>query len=1019
MESSGNEKDVEWELHESSRFSVYASSQDRTLGKYGLNVLEGAIDDISYLIGVQVGESSKYPSSVTQSFVKSRFEKIPVVVSSRSAGASFANFINQGLEIHARYGEHASLFQHELSHRLMYEQIDLNLGPAFRAIFLAMIPTWWIEGFPEAMTQSMGRLDILGVSKTMALKQSFLTYDRLNSLYNASGDVSYRGYITSGRFFQYVVDQTNEKSFRELHKSLFWKLLTPPFVLGVDWALEKHTGKDARQLYSAYQEKENKYWKEVVRSLPNLIPNDASPQITFSNGPGDFVKINDQLIWSDLDKSTQPSAILVKQLKDKKTNRFPLQIEGSGLFDMIPEEQMGGGFWTTQTKQFSNRAEYTDPIYIQFKGNIAEINPSQIQKLIRFGVSTPKHPYQVRDIVAVGQGKAFALLSVRGIQSVFLLDAHSKSSQLLKTWPLPAKLTALKKRKAQGSTCLSVIVDWDLEKTSLEEICMNGKHKEIYPQSKVYFLSGVEEAVQDFTLVVGWGGNKGIAKFKSGQIQFIAPFREFSSGLYPFGPTKESLATFIYNGSGDYDLFPFQLNELQERFERVKKESPSPAIQAEPTLNHQFHPPFVELAKQLREKESIKLELESEEIAPWNAIRKQESSSEPTLQAENSAPKPAPYTASHVFTYPLIGLPFLGGLSLGFVSWPLLDDLWRYRVEAQGEYSFETGKFSGALSYINNRVADGLVLSAYSREKFNGFSHWGQCEDDPNSLCYSEDFSVTSMLRENGFSLGIENQFLPSTWGSTWGLHLSQIDHSSGYRFAAHRGNLLGLENGYNWTPWNRGFYLRDSSVPGGNIMDVNIKNSFGGSVYSSLGKVTDGRDREKKPLKFYKIYQSLSNNYYLDGHSLSFRGKIGATLGPQTLNLKEYYQPYRTYLAGAALNGLNFGLLGQSGIFDYSDGFWSWSTDASYTFPLIRSIDKQITIAYIDNLKGEIVLGRGGVAKDRRFSDLRNVTSISAAAKMTIDIRGFGIFPSLAFGRLIGRPGWSLFFQLNFTDFS
>src|SRR5690606_7124797 len=106
----------------------------------------------------------------------------------------------------------------------------LNLGPGGRAYSLAIMPTWWVEGLAEFLTESIGRLETAGISRSMSLNDRYVSWDRLHSLYNASGDQWRRGYVISGQFLKFLYDKSKSKDLYKFHREWLYKLLTPPFI---------------------------------------------------------------------------------------------------------------------------------------------------------------------------------------------------------------------------------------------------------------------------------------------------------------------------------------------------------------------------------------------------------------------------------------------------------------------------------------------------------------------------------------------------------------------------------------------------------------------------------------------------------------------------------------------------------------------------------------------------------------------------------------------------------------------
>ena len=241
QERAGQQADVTWGRLENERFIIYYDSKQPALAEHALNAVEKAYPDFSLLLGTTLADQPIPFGLKAQNTIVSRFNKIPIIISARTDGPSFANFIPQTLEIQSTLRPPTALFQHELAHRMMYEHIDLKVGPAGRTFMLAMLPTWWTEGLPEYLTESLGRLETEGYMRAMVLNDSFLSWDRMHALYKASGSNVLLGYATAGRFFKYFLERTPDKNLISLHRGLKNYQLLPPFFSGAYLLLKNQT----------------------------------------------------------------------------------------------------------------------------------------------------------------------------------------------------------------------------------------------------------------------------------------------------------------------------------------------------------------------------------------------------------------------------------------------------------------------------------------------------------------------------------------------------------------------------------------------------------------------------------------------------------------------------------------------------------------------------------------------------------------------------------------------------------
>ena len=329
---------------------------------------------------------------------------------------------------------------------------------------------------------------------------------------------------------------------------------------------------------------------------------------------------------------------------------------------------------------------------------------------------------------------------------------------------------------------------------------------------------------------------------------------------------------------------------------------------------------------------------------------------------------------------------------------------------------------------MNNRVFDDLRFSVFSNERFNGLIYIVRNLTDSSESQYrysvdgtSRDSYTFSYLRENGFKVSSQFRFRPSSFVLDVHTQMSQIRPSS-VPVGAQNASLLNIGGQLSWSLFETNFYTADANKISGEYINWSTRPNLGAEQTVSLGKVTDGRLQQLPALNFQRATSSISSSMSFRGHSLTYRGTLSTRLGVNALNAKETYSPYTTYLfgSGQGLNNLSYPLYASNGgnrLFRYMQGYWAYRNSMSYDFPVWSNLDTQFLIAYIDSIQGEVVVGRGGVAKDKNFKKLESVNSASCSARLNIDIKGLQIWPSLAYGRILGEPGWTLFSELSFSQ--
>ena len=96
-------------------------------------------------------------------------ERIPVVVSSLTSNASFANFVTNAIELQTLGNSSRDLPWHELVHIMNYKYYHNIFGPAGAVLHLPWIPAWFLEGLAEALTSSISSTYQASIERYQAL----------------------------------------------------------------------------------------------------------------------------------------------------------------------------------------------------------------------------------------------------------------------------------------------------------------------------------------------------------------------------------------------------------------------------------------------------------------------------------------------------------------------------------------------------------------------------------------------------------------------------------------------------------------------------------------------------------------------------------------------------------------------------------------------------------------------------------------------------------------------------------
>jgi hypothetical protein len=574
LQPTGTQADVQWGRIENDRFVVYYDSSQKALANHAIKAVERAYPDLSLLLGAALKGQPFPPELPPNKVLKSNFDKIPVIVSARSDGPSFANLISQSIEIQSSEPPPAALFQHELSHRIMYEHMDLNVGPAGRTFMLAMLPSWWTEGLPEYLTESLGRIETNGYLRAMVLNDTFLSWDRLHALYKASGDVSARGYALSGRFFKYFLDKTPDRDLRELHSKLTWRQLIPPFFSGAYFLIHSLTGSWPGDLYESFKKDLKKQILADLEGMPRLEKMAGIKKVFSSLGMNSFALADKTIVQTDFSTEGRAGGLVVHRFsgdtKSSKVDSFvrPLKIIANDRIVVNPKEWSNGGFWTSQTVKGTNRTAGHVVSYYSFKGMLDELTDDKILGRVDFQLGNEATPPAVQRIVSIAPQNAAALTSLNTETKLYLLNTNLRQHTLLGQWRAPDNVALVRPHHAhvesESTLCAHVIVNRDEERTSLERLCHGESAQTIIPEGQFYIRDAVMLAPDDFVLLTGWNNTQALVHWTKGKTELVTGLADFVTSIEP-GDQPETLMLRVYTG-GNMQLWRASLKDLRKSY---------------------------------------------------------------------------------------------------------------------------------------------------------------------------------------------------------------------------------------------------------------------------------------------------------------------------------------------------------------------------------------------------------------------------------------------------------------------
>ena len=989
----GNMKDTEWERLESPSFSIYYPKEASNIGKYSLFSAEVSYPYLSLLLGVKLkNDPTQNLQSQKERVLISKFEKVPFILGNVDDGAGFANPVTLSIEAQILHSRTASFFQHELVHRLMYEHNDFHIGPAGWIFSLAMFPSWWIEGLAEHLTESVGKELTDNITRYMAINDYWPSWDRMHALYNADGDTNTRGYVASGRFLRWIFLNAKEKDLYKIHEQISKKSIIPPFYNASDSWLNKNLGKNGESLFEDFKTDQKKYWEQYLNNLPALVD---EKRLVHNGQKHDYPNYNfeNYSIYSKMvsDLSPYNSALYLKNFSNNSDTRVPINTDGSQYFDISAIKD--GTILTSNLKKFANGKMGHELISFSFKGDLHLISNENVfnKKQIHF---TPEKNQLITDqILYLGNDNFAILASENGNQKIYIINIINNNIKFLKQYPFPASIKLIKNQQEKSSRCISLMINNDLNGTSIEKICEDGTNLEILPANLFHLKDAFILKEGTIRILSSWHKIMSLLDYTpQKEIKPIAAFPDWIESISPFSNESDKYVTAWVYKKGKFYLQKIDIEKAHENFKNWQKIQDKNSLFLSFPKFESYRPPYLEIYEQqkqfLLEDDLIPFEKNLSTELP----KKVEILNSPINSSEQNETKqvtqlPASYRSQFLFAYPYAIPDFLGGPSIGLFAIPLSDEMERYRVQIFGGYNFFLNAPSGAVTYINNRFLDNFSLSLFASPFFNGYYDMYNQNQNQKVRYYNylqqSGLSVTAGWNFRLFSSSLQSLF--SIYKLTPYSNLTAAPESIGAQdvLMASATGLLTLN------AFNTSFYMSAKDKPNGEWLNWSTDISFGGGKYNGLGDSSNSRGNSAGDVDYYNLNSSILSAFNLYKQNLSILGKISTTQGSNTLNIKEIYSPYQSYILGSttSLNYISYPIIGSGSLFELRSGFWSYLT-------------------------------RGGVSNQKDFSNYNSLTSASVGSSMTVDIKGFQLFPSLSYGWIVGQENnWYILMQLKFMD--
>lgn len=843
-------------------------------------------------------------------FYRKRHKPLLITSSAVTSGASFANFITDGIELQTLGRGDRDLLLHEYVHAMMFLHLDNFFGSAGAIVHLPWLPTWWIEGLAEALTVSASSSVHYGIERYQALHKDFLTYEQLHNLYGAS--FQYRGYSTAGRFFSHIL--ANFKSptvLRYLHEEFYqqampwmWPLTLIPFVnlMPLDVVLKRHTGNDGRELYRQYIAAKQKYWQQ--HRPPVLLGAKEGQRYLFSNliSVQNYAEELRTLVAHDDDH------VYATHIVFDEHSGFATQLQKTE--DRLPAGEVAFNFSPDHTVIASNR----------FSPRLGK--PHVYLRLSRAQDSgLPRRALVLRD----EKGESVLQEGEFRISDTYLL--HDKIIFLEREFSHTRLCWYPRKSDVPRTKHCPLVTEYPQTLTILGEqgdtIWLRFHHETVQGGSSKIISWHPEHGKQEFDwpfvskpLQVAFADEKMHVLVAERRFRTIIEvddkwrcvrkikFADHLTGLFAL---QDRLVVALYSPDGHVLVRPSPA-EIEE--------SSSPCR----TLHGHSSPLLYALQQQ-------QMPSLPQALAHYEAEINPQITSAPLTDdlAHITATLPD-WGARPLFAFPILGASDVHGWQLGMISVPLMDALQNEMLVANLGYGLVSRYPTIDLTLTSNRFHPTLQLSVFKRQVYNG-------NDAEGKSSYYDELGARGTVVK---TLHLRKTRLAFTLGAG----STRLRHYLGSEEFP-EGTASHLALGLAWS--------------GGNHQHTWKLRAWSMFYPQLLNKIFD----------YYRfgVEAGWTSALSLFNSELIATVETSATRGAQSRNLQEFYQILQTWNAAHSrgINSIGIPLISGGGMFSYRFGDTKARTKVAWVVPIIENMDKLFWIFYAENLNFSAFCNYGG----------------------------------------------------------
>lgn len=977
-----NQGDLEFDEIKTDNFIIYHDRRAPREAKAVLDALEAARPKLESWLGVK------------------RDKALPVLMSSTTSNASFANFITDVLEIQSLGRGGRDLAWHEYTHSTMYRHLDNIFGPAGSIIHLPWMPAWWIEGLAESTSLSSGSDSQYGIERYYGMNGGWPSYDKLHALYDGTRFSSI-GYAVSGGFVSYILrtygaDKLPQamESFYEYSMPWWWPWSVVPFnkFMPFDEALYEWTGKYGHQLYDEYKTEASDYWKSRS-DLPFLVESKnkisikefeskkstsvrepskglhAGRALTYNSSFYFQNRGDDLYLLNREDGELYDSKVIWKDnaiIKQQNETRLPDDLVGPRIVrkeqiiylksDINQNYDVFREFWIQKgekTKKVMKRFGYVTDMFMA-KDKLVWVE----EKLERQWIC-----HVPRSAV-----EKFRVISPK------LVKCESPAY-------FPESIQVLGSRTVKDESGQEVLGELWIRRS--QETLLGDKHGiEVWDAATTRFRK-FSDPLQGKPISLGFAGNKMVVAYADSTTHFLRRFD--SSGRCLSEQTVGNMIDRVFNNSQGQTVLSLW------RPDGVLLLTAS-NLPVKPTACRTHDEPHSPLQIALRYPQATFSEVLAQRN-PWDSPSPAAIESDAQKVSKQAVlgsglpsgvfSEPSTWRGRPVFAFPWVAIDALG-YQYGTLAVPLMDHLQNETVTLMALYGAESRFPSVDLNLTSTRFSTTFMLDIYRHQTWNG-SYRGEV------YYYDERGAMFTAAR-----------------------YIELLDLS--LRISYKQADLIPfLGNELVWDQIAKG-YIRETSI--------DLRKSHRLFDWISLGYFLSSDLATKFDNKNYDSEQtgggfSLHIPIEIFGRSTaqSWGVSYSRVRGERRRLLKEAYRPLRTYVpgSGGGLNEINQPIFGPGALTSAVYGDTQARANVSWSVPLIPDLAKLVHIVYLQRLDFTTFFNYGNAWYHRTEGNPGEwVKAHGYNLDLTADIKGVKLNAGLGVGQVVGSD-WEMYALIGF----